>query len=572
MELQSESGLLAHGLIQDPGAVPLVLAVVGHRDPLPELLPALEKNLRQQLEQLIYALPHTPLLMLNGLAEGIDTMAAHVFLDVVASDRKRRGAITPHHQLVAALPKTPNDYRQDFQSASALEHLEELLNRSDGILHPGNCSDLAVPPAANGLQRPADDPICYGQQGIFLVRHCFMLFAFYDGVETNLVGGTSQTVAMQKGELHPLFVGVDEVLANREPGVLITHQTPRHRSGSPRSNAGNVRFWNGGGEIQGEGVALPSKLLTIPKRLEQINACIGKPGFKPTCYDNTEGFYTKIWSYADQVAREYKNLYENWCRILVVTGLSLVLLAQLSPVVPGLFWALLLLAFWLFPKLQKGPKLSFIEQRCLAECLTVQYLWIALGIDDDAADLFHTRSNKELGWIRNVLRGSRVQLLSFHSHEPLNEQAMIKASGWINGQVDYLGKRIHEFRVLAESWKRFAIALAILAVAVATAESLPNAPEGLKSLVVVLLASLAAALAYSNLIGYAATADRFSRSLRQFQRGKDALAVIELAPGARASDQQVRRLIVVEAVGREKLDELNDWVASQLQRVYAPGA
>jgi hypothetical protein len=29
---------------------------------------------------------------------------------------------------------------------------------------------------------------------------------------------------------------------------------------------------------------------------------------------------------------------------------------------------------------------------------------------------------------------------------------------------------------------------------------------------------------------------------------------------------------VVEALGREKLDELNDWVAGQLQRVYAPGA
>ena len=118
-----------------------------------------------------------------------------------------------------------------------------------------------------------------------------------------------------------------------------------------------------------------------------------------------------------------------------------------------------------------------------------------------------------------------------------------------------MGKRIREFRTHAETWKRFAIALAILAVAVATAESLPSAPEGLKSLVVVLLASLASALAYSNLIGYAATAERFSRSLRQFQRGRDALAVIESAPGASASDQQVRRLIVVEAVGRKKLDE-----------------
>jgi hypothetical protein len=237
-----------------------------------------------------------------------------------------------------------------------------------------------------------------------------------------------------------------------------------------------------------------------------------------------------------------------------------------------LFWALLLLAFWLFPKLQKGPKLSFIEQRCLAECLTVQYLWIALGIQDDAADLFHTRSNRELGWIRTVLRGTRVQLLSFHSHEPLSEQAMVKARGWIHGQVDYLGKRIRKFRALAEAWKRLAVVLAISAVGVATAESLTSAPKALGSWVVVLLAALASALAYSNLIGYADTADRFSRSLRQFQRGQDALVVIESAPGTSTPERQVRKLIVVEAVGREKLDELNDWVASQLQRVYAPGA
>ena len=549
MELQSESGLLAHGLIQDPGAVPLVLAVVGHRDPLPELLTLLERNLRQQLEQLSRAVPHTPLLMLNGLAEGIDTMAARVFLDVVTSDRQRRGSETPHHQLVAALPKTPSDYRRDFQSDSALQQLEDLLNRSDGILHPENCRDLAVPPAANGLQRAADDPICYGQQGIFLVRHCFMLFAFYDGVETNLVGGTSQTVAMQKGEIHPLFVGVDEVLANREPGVLITHQTPRHRSGSPRSNAGAVRFWDGGGEIDGGGVALPSKLLTIPNRLEQINARIEQPGFKPTSFDPTEVFHTRAWSLADQVAGQNKGFYEIWCRILVITGLSLVLLAQLSPVVPGLFWALLLLAFWLFPKLQKGPKLSFIEQRCLAECLTVQYLWIALGINDDAADLFHTRSNKELGWIRTVLRGTRVQLLSFHSHEPLPEQAMIKAGDWIHGQVIYLAKRIRELRAKAENWRYVAIALAISAVGVATTDSLTSEPKALGSWVVILLAALASALAYSNLIGYADTADRYSRSLRQFQRGQDALVMIESAPGTCDQERQIRRLTVVEAVG-----------------------
>jgi hypothetical protein len=83
-----------------------VIGVVGHRDPIAEVMPALEANLRLQLEQLIRELPHTPLLMLNGLAEGIDSMVARVFADVMAADRMRRGAGAPRHQLIAALPKS----------------------------------------------------------------------------------------------------------------------------------------------------------------------------------------------------------------------------------------------------------------------------------------------------------------------------------------------------------------------------------------------------------------------------------------------------------------------------------
>ncbi len=34
---------------------------------------------------------------------------------------------------------------------------------------------------------------------------------------------------------------------------------------------------------------------------------------------------------------------------------------------------------------------------------------------------------------------------------------------------------------------------------------------------------------------------------------------------------QLRQRLVLEAVGREKIDELNDWVGDQLQRVYTLG-
>jgi len=566
----SEPLLLAHGLLQDPGAVPLVIAVAGHRDPRPEYLQLLRKNFQLQLEQLIDTLPHSPLLMLNGLAEGMDSEAAEVFLQVVDSDRKRRGGFVPHHQLVGVLPKTPAAYRDDFTDPNALARLEMLLCNCDGVLHPGNCPDLEV-------GSDADEAACYGQQGVFLVRHCYLLFGFFDGTETNLVGGTSQTLAMQKSEIHPLFVSVDEVLANKEPGALVVHHTPRLKHGSPLDKPGSIRFWCGASSakavIVSDSIQLPGALFTIPNRLEYINKQLMRPGFEGTSYNAAEGHFTKLWSLADRLASVSKTRYELWCKVLVITGFGLVLLAQLSPLAQGLWWALLLFAFVLFPRLQQGPKLRFIAQRCLAECLTVQHLWIALDVDDDAADLFHSRSNADLGWIRTILRAVRVQLISFHTSEPrIYANAVYKAQIWIDNQVDFLTKRVHQFLRMAALWRNLAVLLAGSAIILASMQSFLGSHSELAPWVVVLLAGFASVLAYSNLMGYADTADRYQRSLKQFERGQRGLALIERNQDDDPSLAHQRQRIVVEALGREKLDELNDWVAGQLQRVYAPSA
>lgn len=391
------------------------------------------------------------------------------------------------------------------------------------------------------------------------------------------MGGTSQTVSMQMGEIHPLFVSVDEVLANKEPGALVLHHTPRLKPGSPLETPGAIRFWSGSpatkGPMASDGIQLPPQLLTIPNRLEQINQQLSKPGFQATCYNAAEGRFTKLWSLADHHATASKSRYELWCRVLVISGFALVLLAQLSPVAQGLWWSLLLLAFFFFPKLQQGPKLSFIAQRCLAECLTVQHLWIAMHISDDAADLFHSRSNGELGWLRTVLRAVRVQLLAFHSCESLlYDNAVFKAQIWIDEQVRFLARRVQQFLALAARWQNLALFFAVSAIVLATVQSLPITHEQLAPWVVVLLAAFASVLAYSNLIGYRETADRYQRSLRQFQRGQRCLALLNADQGVQPAQASQRQRIVVEALGREKLDELNDWVAGQLQRVYAPGA
>jgi len=563
----SQPTLLAHGLRQDPGAVPLVIAVVGHRDPIAEVMPLLQEHLRQQLEQLVLELPHTPLVMLNGLAEGIDTMAAGVFLEVVAADRDQRGSATPQHLLVAALPKTPELYRGDFETTEALDALEGLLKRCDAVLHPGNCADLCIPPSPDGQSRPPDDPASYGQQGVFLVRNSYLMFAFYDGIDTFLVGGTSQTVAMHKGLIHPLFVSVEEVLNKQESGVLVVHHTPRRKPGSPLQGAGEIHYWPDNGC---SGVVIPTHLLAIPKRLEEMNTESLQPGLEGIDYG--EGLNTRLWSLANAKAIENKKQYEFLCRCLVILGFVLVLLAQLMTFGRGLWWGLLLVAFLLFPKWQERPKQEFISQRCLAECLSVQHLWVSTGIDDSAADLFLSRSHSELGWIRTVVRSVRIQLLGIYTHESrLEPEALQRAQQWIEGQVSYLTKAIRTIGGKAMRWRIIASVLAVVAVFVAIIQSLLQMPDWLGNWVEVLLAGFASAIGYRELMGYQDTRERYALSLEQFMRAQDALATIDPAITQHSLRSHHREKIVVEAIGREKLDELNHWVGDQLQRVYAPG-
>ena len=81
--------------------------------------------------------------------------------------------------------------------------------------------------------------------------------------------------------------------------------------------------------------------------------------------------------------------------------------------------------------------------------------------------------------------------------------------------------------------------------------------------------------AYGELIGYEETANRYERSLEQFRRGVAALELLKAGEvgslGADLADPWLRHRIVMEAMGREKLDELNDWIADQIQRIHRPG-
>ena len=581
--------LLASGLVQDPGAIPLVIGVAGHRDPRPQDLPRLRQRCHELLSELLTTLPNTPLLMLNGLAAGMDSEAAEIFLELVAEQRQQR-PVGPHHQLVAALPKPRQLYLdEDFpltgdvaasrdRKAKDRARLERLLGSCDAVLDGDNCVDLTLPPSAPGEQRDPYDPRCYGRQGIFLVRHCYLLLAFSNSLDSGKLGGTTQTVAMQQGQLYPLFVQVDEVIAAREPGVVVEVTTPRESDLERPCPVADVRYWGenlDGGRVDAKDMACleRSKLQqllawpAIPMRLEQINRALHR--FPPVTKDGS-GPETSVWLYADELACNKKKVYERLCRFVmaasVLIGLSI---SQQNWQAIGLL--IVLAAVVAFPKLQRGPKLAFIQWRCLAESLLVTDLWAAAGVTCDTADLFHSQTNQNFAWIRTLLRARRLQLMALQTipemKAPLPE-VCDRARDWINGQANWLGKAITTHNRLDQTLLRLGGTSFLLALAFAAAYrfGMTTIPQLIPDVLIGLTGAL---IGYRELMGYADTIARYGRSQAQFIRAAKALSCARPDPHTPGM-LNVRRQLVLEAVGREKIDELNDWVGDQLQRQYSP--
>jgi hypothetical protein len=573
---------LAQGLLQDPGPAPLVIGVTGHRDPTPEAVQLVRANTRRQLEQLMQELPHTPLVMLNGMAAGIDTEIAEEFLAVVAAQRRHTPSTTPlpHHQLVATMPKPPQTFEGDFAGdPAALQRHRQLLLQADAVLHPGNGHELRIPPLSEGHTLSSTDPTPYAQQGVFVVRHCYLLFAYYDGIDTGLMGGTAQVVAIQREQIYPLFVNVAEVAASREPAALICHATPRLKNPTPEHALGQIRYWPLPGqqdELLSSDAAIPELLLELPRQLEAINRRVADPGLTPTPED--DGLQTRLHAVLSEDAGRLKRVHIRRVRGVVVFGFVLLVILELLEGLPwyGLALLVLLASLALLPRLQQRSKERFIAKRSLIECLAVQYLWSAVGVEIDTADLFHVRNHTQLRIARLMLRAVKVQLLALYSQQlrPM-QPALQQGRLWLEGQVEFFRGKIAAFRRYNANCRRAAWVMGASAAMIGFAQLLPGAPEDLYIAAVALLAASASAYAYGELIGYEETANRYERSLEQFKRGVRALDLLQQgkaeSQGADPADPWFRHRIVMEAMGREKIDELNDWIADQIQRIYRPG-
>ena len=400
-------------------AVPIVVAVTGHRDLVAAEVPVIRSRVRDCLFGLRYAYPSRIVVVMTALAEGADRLVAEEAL-----------ALGMPISVVLPMPRAM--YEQDFETESSRRHFAQLCEAAHDLfelpLAPGNTVPLVE---AHGPARARQ----YAQLGVFLCAHCHVLLALWDGKPSDQLGGTSQVVQFHHHDFMPgytpraaasrLNLTEDEsdlvyhVVCSRDrpdggpaPGLEplsaawftsdeTTPRTPempaRHRVVFAHTNDFSREAQSYAGQIATECYPLltPEQARRLPPGLGDIN---------------------QVFCAADWLAIRYQKKFISTLRIghvcALLIGVGYISYSDLhaTPVIIAFVIALMLASVAANSfAVRGGWQRRYLDYRTLAEGLRVQFYWAAAGVTSGnvtkfAHDNFLQMQDTELGWIRNVMR------------------------------------------------------------------------------------------------------------------------------------------------------------------------
>jgi hypothetical protein len=150
-----------------------IIGVTGHR-----ILPKLTQTrlcVREFINDLVQQSGR--LVVLSPLAEGADRLVAFEVLKY------------PNTSLHVVLPLEIDDYRKDFSSPTSLAEFQSLLEQAELV---------KVLPSVENRN------LAYEAVGRYVVDHCDLLVALWDGHDTHKQGGTAEIVAYARNKQKPL--------------------------------------------------------------------------------------------------------------------------------------------------------------------------------------------------------------------------------------------------------------------------------------------------------------------------------------------------------------------------------
>ncbi|MCK5054810.1 MAG: hypothetical protein KAR65_11045 [Anaerolineales bacterium] len=157
------------------GSNEVIIGVTGHRtldDPLP-----LISGVDRALEAIKSSFAAECLAILSPLAEGADRIVVDRALTIVGT------------KLIVNLPMPIEIYQEDFHSPSSREEFLDLLQRAEEVIE---------------MPRAAQRDDSYRNAGEYLVSHCDVLIAIWDGLPARGPGGTAEVITLARDRNMPL--------------------------------------------------------------------------------------------------------------------------------------------------------------------------------------------------------------------------------------------------------------------------------------------------------------------------------------------------------------------------------
>lgn len=567
--------------IGNPCAVPLVVAVTGHRDLVASEISGIRERVRQLLRQLRDDYPDRRVQVISGLAEGADQLVAEV-------------ALQEDVPLVAVLPMPRSLYRRDFETEEARARLDTLYARA------AECFELplAAGNTLDGIAEPGEQRARqYAQLGVFLCAHCHLLLAIWDGKSSDELGGTAQVVEFHHDDVMPGYtprIGANRQMLVDDESDLVYHIVcSRDRAGGAPTDGLEPLdcSWFTKDRDRPRSREMPKQHRLIfehsaefsrdarryASEIEAGKSPLYRPQQAPDLPPGVEPI-DRLFCVADWLAIRFQRKVLLTLRATHLLAFSMGLMFILYTDVRGLsYYMFAFLLFFLAAAViqhhasRRGWHRKYLDYRALAEGLRVQFYWAVAGIGNDNVskfthDSFLQTQDPELGWIRNVMRvaGTRSNVarntndagLAFVLQEWIGEP---EGQGQLGYFAAKLQDKIRRNRV-TDALGRLSLltSVAVVAIFVVVGTRLPD--EWSSPLMLAMGATL---LMYGIRQGYGyATAEKdlikqYEFMLRLFQSARRRLDM--------TGDAGEQRRIL-KALGDAALDEHADWILMHRER------
>ncbi len=439
-------------------AVPLIVAVTGHRDLLPAELPEIRRRVRALILELRDAYPDRAIMMMSPLAEGADRLAAEEALDIGIP-------------LVVVLPMPREHYLRDFPTAGSCAEFDRLCAAAADVFELPLVAAAAGPPA-DGPQ--VDREAQYAKCGVFLCAHCHILLALWDGKASAQVGGTSQVVHFHHRDVMPGYgapASSSRLALTDDESDLVYHVVcSRDRpDGAPAEGLEPLSVaWYTTDERNPRTDAMPARHRRVFERSSEFgrDAALHAEEIERGCYPLLTdaqasrlppglGDINRVFCAADWLAVHFQKRFLLTLRVshacVFLTGLAYISYTDFYSTRLFLFMVLglMLTATGINRMAGRGAwHRKYLDYRTLAEGLRVQFYWAAAGVTSGsltkfAHDNFLQMQDPELGWIRNVMRVAGTECDARRVADPAG--VAFAVDEWIgderSGQLGYFLRR-----------------------------------------------------------------------------------------------------------------------------------